>query len=220
MDRIRRQQALKGLIPCRGTQKSLSASKRSYGRKVVFIFLFMTSKKKKQDQIKASSADLEQSAAVVVADFTGTTASEMNQFRRLMQETGARVRVIKKRLLRLVFAKSGVEFTAKDLNGQAGVVFSPNDFVATAQAVYGFAKNHEKGFRLSAGMDLAAKKFFGAEEILVIGKLPTRSVLLGQLVGVLAGPIRNLMYVLQEKAKKVDLPSSSPAGGEPEAKNE
>ena len=36
---------------------------------------------------------------------------------------------------------------------------------------------------------------------MAVGSLPSRDVLLGRVVGVLAGPIRAFMYVLSEKAK-------------------
>jgi len=39
-------------------------------------------------------------------------------------------------------------------------------------------------------------------QVVRIGTLPPREVLLAQLLGVLAGPIRSFMYLLDEKAKR------------------
>ena len=100
---------------------------------------------------------------------------------------------------------AGIDFEPKELKGQTGVVFGPKDFTETAQMVYKFAKLNEKFFKITGGFNLAEKKFLDAGMVQMIGSLPGREVLLGQLVFVLSGPIRNLMYVLQERAKKAEL---------------
>jgi ribosomal protein L10 len=40
-----------------------------------------------------------------------------------------------------------------------------------------------------------------AAQVIYIGKLPPREVLLGQLLGMLASPIRSFMYLLDQKSK-------------------
>jgi ribosomal protein L10 len=62
----------------------------------------------------------------------------------------------------------------------------------------------KKGFKILGAYDLSDKNFIDAETVIKIGKLPTREILLGQLVGVLSAPIRMFMYVLNEKSKMVE----------------
>lgn len=48
---------------------------------------------------------------------------------------------------------------------------------------------------------MSAKNFLDAERVKFIGQLPSREILLGQLVGMLVAPIKMFMYVLNEKGR-------------------
>lgn len=160
--------------------------------------------KTKQQKIKAIEEGLENlkhSETVILADFTGLTVNEMNAFRRILKAAGIAFKVIKKRLLKLVFEKAGMEFDPSKFEGQTGVVFSARDLVETSGAVYKLSKTKEI-FKILGGFDLKEKRFVDAAEIKKLGGLPSREVLLGQLVGVLSAPLRMLMYVLNEKGRK------------------
>lgn len=164
----------------------------------------MKTKLEKQDSIETGAKDLAASQAVVLTDFTGLTVNELAGLRRALQGAGATYRVVKKRLLKFVFAKGDMTFEPKEFQGQTGVVFSPNDMVTTANAVYQFAKQHEKSgfFKILGGFDVPAKAFVSADDVTAMGKLPGRQVLLGQLVGMLTSPLRSLAFVLDQAAKK------------------
>ena len=69
--------------------------------------------------------------------------------------------------------------------------------------IYKFFKEFEKkGFKILGLYDLLEKKFSDAETVKMIGQLPPKEILLAQLVGTIAAPIRTLMYVLQEHNKR------------------
>ena len=55
---------------------------------------------------------------------------------------------------------------------------------------------------LLGGYDVAGKQPVDAATIVMIGKLPPREVLLAQLLGMIAAPIKSLLYVLDQKAKR------------------
>lgn len=161
-------------------------------------------KEQKKEQIKIGGETLAKSETVVVADFTGLSANELNAFRRAVRALGGVVVVMKKRLLKLAFAEKGIEFDPKKFAGQAGVVFSPKDIVETSGVVYNFGKPFAKKsiFKILGGFEVKAKKFFEGSEIKQLGQLPTREVLLGQLAFMLTLPIKKLLFVMNEKTKK------------------
>ena len=118
---------------------------------------------------------------------------------------GAKFKVIKKRLLRIVFEKMGVDFNPEQFNSQLGTIFTQKDIYEIISPVYKFSHAKKKqGFKILGAYDLAEKKFIDAETVVKIGKLPTREILLSQLVGVLSAPMRMLAYVLNEKSKMVE----------------
>lgn len=163
----------------------------------------MKTKAQKKEQIKIGEETLGKSQTVVITNFNGLTANELNAFRRAVRGLGGVVMVMKKRLLKLVFAAKGIEFDPKKFEGQAGVVFSPKDIVETAGIVYKFSKPFAKKdiFKILGGFEVKAKKFIEGGEVRQIGQLPAREALLGQLAFILTVPIKKLLFVMSEKIK-------------------
>ncbi|MDO8556918.1 MAG: 50S ribosomal protein L10 [Candidatus Jorgensenbacteria bacterium] len=164
----------------------------------------MKTKKQKTEAIESGLEDLKKSKTVIITDFTGLSSNEMNALRRALRAIETPFRVVKKRLLKIIFEKSGAPFDTKQYEGQTGVVFSPKDIVEVAGTVYRFVKEHEKKgiFKILGGLDVAEKRFIDAKEVVAIGKLPSREILLGQLVGMIAAPIKSFMFILKAKSEK------------------
>ena len=87
------------------------------------------------------------------------------------------------------------------MDGQVAAVFAKGDISDIAGPLYEFSKDHET-FEILGGVDIEKKSELPREFIIQIGNLPPREVLLASVVGSMAAPLRGLMYVLSEKAKK------------------
>ncbi len=165
----------------------------------------MKTKAQKKEQIDLGKKALEKSETIVITDFTGLSANELNAFRRAVRDIGGAMVVLKKRLLKLVLKDKGLDFEPKSFTGQTGVVFSPKDMVETAGAVHKFGKPFaaKNLFKISGGFEVKEKKFVDAEIVKRYGELPSREALLGQLAFMLTVPIKKLLFVMNEKTKKV-----------------
>ncbi|MFH0806781.1 MAG: 50S ribosomal protein L10 [Candidatus Brennerbacteria bacterium] len=173
----------------------------------------MKTKAQKKIQIESGVKGIAKSETLVLADFTGVPTSELNAFRKTLRTMGAAFTVVKKRLFKLMLKEGGIEFDPKSLNGQLGVVFSPKDLVETAGATYRFStrlagamakREGKEAFKILGGFDLKEKRFIEGADVIRYGALPSREVLLGQLVGMLTVPIRQFMTVMNERAKKLN----------------
>lgn len=164
----------------------------------------MKTKKQKTDAIEKGFEDFKKSKTVIITDFTGLSVNQMNAVRRALKAISSQFKVVKKRLLKIIFEKGGAQIDTKQYDGQMGVVFSPSEIVEVAGTVYRFVKEHEKKgiFKILGGFDVAGKRFIDANEVIAIGKLPSRDVLIGQLVGMIAAPIKSFMFVLKAKSEK------------------
>lgn len=158
-------------------------------------------KAQKTKVVQEGAESLKASNVAVVADFTGLGVNDINTLRKSLKAAGLRFGVIKKRILALIFKNAGIEFNTKEFPGQTGVVFSSKDIVETSAEIYKFSKQKEL-FKVLGGFDLESKAFVSASDIRRYGALPSREVLLGQLVFMLTSPIRSLLFVFNEKAKK------------------
>lgn len=170
----------------------------------------MKTKAQKQADVKAAGEKLERSKTMVFTDFGRITAEDMRKLRREMQKTGAELSVVKKRLLNVLFKEKGVDYDARQFEGPVGTIFAAGGLDTVAGAVHKFfaglgadAKAKQESLKKILGAyDLDAKAAVTRETVIMVGQLPPREVLLGQLFGTIAAPLSALMYILQQKSEQ------------------
>jgi large subunit ribosomal protein L10 len=171
----------------------------------------MKSKAQKTEELKKARELLDKSEALIFADFTKIAAENVRKFRTELKKVGANFLVIKKRLLALLFKEQGIDVDLKKFKISIGTIFSERGtesvagpafkFLASLEVPEGGDKNMWVSHLLS-GYELKSKLPVDAARIVMIGKLPPREVLLAQLLGMLSAPIKSLLYLLDQKAKR------------------
>lgn len=180
----------------------------------------MLTKAQKKEHVAAGGKLITASKALVFADFTGAPTKEVNKLKNELKKSGATFKVIKKRLLKIALKDAGIETGALDGKSQAATVFSPGDLTTVAGPIFKFSKELAKSkieFKVLGAYDRESNVAVSVQEFNVIAKLPSREVLLAQVVGTMSGPIRKFMVALQEIAKKKAEGASAPAAAAPEA---
>lgn len=163
----------------------------------------MLTKEQKAKQIEEGEKLLKENKSLVFIDFSGAGVEDLKSLRKILKDFGAKLKVIKKKLMRIVFERERIDFNPEQFESQLGVIFTDKDASELAAPVYKFSKELEKkGFKILGAYDLSAKNFIEGETMIKIGQLPAREVLLSRLVGVLSAPIRILAYILNEKSKQ------------------
>lgn len=167
----------------------------------------MKTKAQKIQAVAEGTAAIKKSETLVFADFGGVSVDELKRLRRTLREVGAKFSVMKKRLMRVMFQKLGIDFNPEQFDAQVGTVLSPKSITDVAGIVYKFSRetigaNKKERFVILGAFDMPGKKFMDSVEVKMIGQLPSREVLLGQLIGTIAGPMRAFLYVLSEKSKQ------------------
>ncbi len=159
-------------------------------------------KVQKREIVSNTSDELKKSKALLFADFTGTPVSDLSTLRRSLRDVSAKMTVVKKRLLDVALKQKGVDFNAqKFAPSQLATIFVRGDFSEVAGPVFRFTKTSEK-FQILGGLDLEKGETMTAADVKLIGQLPPRPVLLGQVLGTMVGPLRAFMYLVQEKSKR------------------
>ena len=171
----------------------------------------MKTKAQKQVELGEAKVLLEKSTGLIFADFTQVTAEDLRKFRRELAKVGGKFLVIKKRLLGLLFKEKGIDVDLKQYKTSIGTVFAENGLEGAASPAFKFFKGlaiPEGGAKdmwtkhLIGGFDIKAMVPVDAAQVVYIGNLPPREVLLAQLLGMIAAPIQSLLYVLSEKSKQ------------------
>lgn len=157
----------------------------------------LTREQKKQKVVEAGAA-LHGAVSVVFMAFDGVTVEDMEELRDNLFAVGCAVKVVPKRLLKIAAQTTKVDFDPTIAEGQVAIVWG-NDAVAPAKALYAFAKKREN-VRLLAGVLEGQTLSF--DQVTSLAQLPGKQELLGQLVSVLAGPLRGLQGVLSGSARQ------------------
>ena len=165
----------------------------------------MKTKEQKKQVLDETKKLLDESQNLFFVDFTGISAQDMKDLRKTLRNSGATTRVVKKKLLRVALEKNEIDFNPEQFDEQLATVFSPKDVSEIAGPIYKFYKDKEKttGFKILGAYDLANRNFIDDVMVKRIGQLPSREILLAQLLGMLQAPIKMFLYVVNEHSKKV-----------------
>jgi len=163
----------------------------------------MRSKQQKSSDLEKGEKLFTGTQSLVLVDFSKTPASDMNSLRRSLESIGGKLHVMKKTLFGIVFKKKEIPLDVSEYSGQVGAIFSQNEISEPAGTVARFLKERKDkaGLLMLSGYDLASGRLYNAQEMLQIGNLPGREILLAQFVGMVAAPLRSLLYVLKSIAQ-------------------
>ena len=104
----------------------------------------MLTKQQKSQHIDLGADLVRKSKALVFADFTGVGVEEIRKLKEELKKSGAKFKVIKKRLLKLAFKNAGIDFDPTQFEAQAGTVFASGDISSIASQIYKFSKDLAK----------------------------------------------------------------------------
>jgi large subunit ribosomal protein L10 len=122
------------------------------------------------------------SAIVVVTDYKGLDVSAMNDLRRKLREEDIEFQVAKNTLLLRAAKDTEVALIQDYFKGPSAVALSYKDPVAPAKILAQFAKDNKK-LEIKGGV--LKDKVLDVNAIEALAKLPSREVLLGQLLSVI-----------------------------------
>lgn len=152
-----------------------------------------------RDQKTALIAELAERLASaslgVVTEYRGLTVAQMNKLRRELEGAGASYRVTKNTLTRRAIKETAFARLEQLLRGPTGLVTAAKDPVAVAKILVRFAELNDK-LKISGGV--LDGETLPASSVRALAKLPSREVLIGQLLGLLQAPASQLLRTIQE----------------------
>jgi len=136
----------------------------------------------------------------VLAEYRGLTVRQLGDLRKQLRSASAECRVVKNRIARLAIAGSPLGGLAPHLKGPTAIVFSARDPVAVAKTLHTFAKANQQ-LLIKAGF--VEGQLLPAPELRALADLPSRETLRGQLVASVQGPLANLVGLLQAPLREI-----------------
>lgn len=168
----------------------------------------MITKEKKKKIIYELLEDIKKAKAVYFADFSGLATQKINELREDLKKKEGKAKVAKKTLADIAFER--LDWQARLPDGQAGLKekflgpmmfnFSFNDPLAVAKSLWQFSKQNKK-FKILGGW--LENRFLNEKEIIEFAQIPSREIILGRLVGLIASPFQRLVMSLGSNLQKL-----------------
>jgi large subunit ribosomal protein L10 len=139
------------------------------------------------------AADIEQSQAVFAVDYRGISVPQAAELRAKLRDADATFRVVKNSLTERAADQVGAADLKPLLQGPTALTFVRGDAALAAKAIADYARltqllPFKGGLMEGAALD--------PDQLRAISRLPSREVLYGQLVGVVASPVTGLVRTL------------------------
>jgi large subunit ribosomal protein L10 len=152
----------------------------------------------KQTVVTDVAAQVARSQTLALAEYRGLTVEHLNALRKQARERGVYLHVLKNTLARRAVAGSPFEVAQGAMVGPLIYGFS-EDAVAAAKVLADFAKTNDK---LVVKGGAYAGKPLDAEGVKALANIPTKEVLLSQLLGLMQSPVSRMARVLAALAEQ------------------
>ncbi len=152
----------------------------------------------KQTVVTDVAAQAARSQTLALAEYRGLTVEHLNVLRKQARDKGVYLHVLKNTLARRAVAGTPFEVASGAMVGPLIYGFS-EDAVAAAKVISDFAKGNDK---LVVKAGAYAGKVLDAKGISSLASIPSKEVLLAQLLGLMQSPISRIARVLAAIAEK------------------
>ena len=139
-----------------------------------------------------------QAQTLVLAEYRGITVADMTKLRNTARSQGVTLSVLKNTLARRAVAGSAFEVIGDQMTGPLIYGFSV-DAVAAAKVVSEFAKTNDKWVIRGGAF---AGKSLDVNGVKQLASIPSKEVLLAQLLGLMQSPVSRTARVLAALAEK------------------
>jgi large subunit ribosomal protein L10 len=139
------------------------------------------------------AAHIDESHAIFAVDYRGISVPQVAELRGKLRDADATFKVVKNSLTERAADQAGADTLKEYLTGPTALTFVRGDVATAAKAIADYGRATQLLPFKGGLMDGAV---LDVEEIRTLSRLPSRDVLYGQLVGVVASPVSGLVRTL------------------------
>jgi len=153
-------------------------------------------KEEKHDLVLALTEQMKEYGNFYITDTSSLTVEKVNNIRRKCFESDITMQVAKNSLIKKAMEAAGGDFTPmyEALKGSSSILFSKSA-TAPAKLIKQLRKTGDKPVLKAAYIDSAI--FVGDNQIDTLIKLKSKEQLIGEIIGLLQSPAKNVVSALQ-----------------------
>lgn len=148
----------------------------------------------KREIVEEIKEKISKAQSIVLVDYRGLNAEQLTELRKRYRSAGVEYKVYKNTMMRFAFKDAGYEEFNKYLEGPNAIAFGYDDPVQVAKITNEFAKEN-KNLEIKAG--IVDGKVIDVQGVKSLAELPSREVLIAQVLGGFNAPLQGFVNVLQ-----------------------
>lgn len=160
----------------------------------------MATIEKKKQVVADLQNKLTSSRVAVFANYRGLNVADATVLRVAFREAGAELVVAKNTLTKLAASKGGIDGLEPLLTGPTIIAFGYADLTTPSKLLNNFLRTR-RSIEIKGG--LLDGRVIGARDVRILADLPSREVLISQVMRGLQGPIAGLQTVLTGPIRKL-----------------
>ena len=143
---------------------------------------------------------VEKKSSVFLLSYSKLSSPKISELRKNLNKVGADVFVSKNSIAALALKEMNHQKLAERISGQTAIIYSDADSSAISKILINFAKDLES---VSFKGGLLDGHILEADDVKKLSDLPSREVLLSQLLGVLEAPVSRLLGAMNAKSQEL-----------------
>jgi len=159
-------------------------------------------REEKEKNIEEMREITQKAHLLVLADYRGMNVSEIVTLRREVRKAGGGLKVVKNTLFQRALQGTDFENLNSLVDGPTAALFHKGDPIPVIRILNNWVKSQPK-FKVKAGGLVSrpgqAGRVLNLKELQAIANLPSRQVLLGNLVAQLSSPLIKFNYILKSR---------------------
>jgi large subunit ribosomal protein L10 len=159
------------------------------------FYLPKARKEQKAEQVELLAEKLKKAKVAVLTDYRGLTVSQIQDLRGKLRGGDVEYRVVKNTLARRAAEAAGVPALQKELEGPVAIAFGYDDLAAPSKLINEWVRASRLKLEVKGG--LVEGRVFSPDQVKQLADLPSREVLLAQLLGTLQSPVAQLVAIMQ-----------------------
>jgi len=151
-------------------------------------------KEKKTQIIGQLEEKLTRSKIVIATSYQGIAAKDMTILRRAISDPSIDYQIIKNNLMRIAAQNAGRDLVMRIIDGPTAIIFGYEDVVKSAKSINQYIKS--SGLDITVNGALLGERTLTSGEVIALANLPSREILISQVVTMLQAPLRRLHNAL------------------------
>jgi large subunit ribosomal protein L10 len=152
-------------------------------------------REQKVEQVELLTEKLKKAKVAVLTDYRGLKVSQIQELRGKLRGGDVEYRVIKNTLARRAAEAAGFPAMKDEIKGPVAIAFGYDDLGVPSRLLNEFVRATRLKVEVVGG--LVEGRVFSADQIKQLADLPSREVLIAQLMGTLQSPVAQLVGIMQ-----------------------